>query len=69
MYDFNRTPLAKKAALVVAAPFLMFALGVVVPLLMLAFPILLGPFAIWKVVHNINRRDDPRDQCRPPDAP
>jgi hypothetical protein len=69
MYDFNQMPLAKKAALVVAAPFLMFVLGAVVPVLMLAFPLYIGPVAIWRVVRQINRRDDPRCQKPPPDDP
>ena len=69
MYDFDQMPLAKKVALVIAAPFLMFVLGAVVPVLMLAFPLYAGPVAIWKVVRQINRRDDPRYANRPPDAP
>jgi hypothetical protein len=62
MYDFDQMSLSKRAAFVIAAPFLLFALGAILPVLMLAFPIYSGPVAIWRVVRGINRQDDPRHQ-------
>jgi hypothetical protein len=68
--EVDQKPFASKPIFVILAPILLVALGVLLPLLIVALPLygfLAGPIAIWRGARWVNRRDDLRHAKRPLD--
>lgn len=70
MDESNRDePSAFDAFLMGLIPMILYGLCVIPPAGLAALAVVIGPLYIWRTVRWLNRRDDPRYQKRPPDAP